>query len=786
MTRIIDAHEIARALGGKKVAADEYACLCPAHEETTESCWVKQKDGKVLVHCFAGCTQESLILALHSRGLWSESAGNGSAHSDLPPGISPVWPPSSVLRKNGQAPGPETQKTLAKVYAYRGPTGEPLGYTARYEGHGKKDIIPFFRKENRRFRSGHLGKINRPLYGLDLLAKNSSVPILVVEGEKVADRLNQFFNGKVTTVTWPGGAKSVKGADWIPVASLQREIILCPDYDRPGYSAMAEVARQLVVPTNFLNLDSWLGSIPESGWDLADATDEQLQNLNETIYDHVSVLSPDEIKKLAREKFKSEKPENDELATEEQKNEKPPTGIRTSGGFEHSDLGNAERFIAKYGENIIYLPAEDCFYLWNGKFWEKDFNDEALIWAGETARSIAEDAKTAKTDEAKRIIKFATQSCAAKNISAILKLAKPKISHRPEELDADKWLINCANGVVDLRTGKLLPHDRSYKMAQFINYDYDAALPCPNWEKFLERVMEGDENMIAFLQRSIGYTISGSTKEQKFFLIWGQSGSNGKSVFLETLKKIMGSYATQSDSEMLTMDRFGNGSHPNAIARLKDARFVITNELQKDAVLNEARVKEMTGEDTMSARFLYKEFFEMKPQAKFWVRSNHRPEINGTDGGTWRRMLCIPFRAVIGETEKDKDLQHKLLEEAPGILAWCVRGCLSWQKHGLTIPQAVVHETSVYRSDMDILGHWIEERCIVGEDAVVSAKYLYEDYLDWCKEAGERFISQKKLGINLRERGFLRKRVGHARQYLGIRLKDLPSPSRQEELGYHF
>jgi putative DNA primase/helicase len=277
--------------------------------------------------------------------------------------------------------------------------------------------------------------------------------------------------------------------------------------------------------------------------------------------------------------------------------------------------------------------------------------------------------------------------------------------------------------------------------------------------------MAGSEVLIEYLQRAIGYSLTGSTGEQCLFFAYG-TGANGKTVLLETIQSLLGDYSLNAPADMLMMRQRGI---PNDIARLSGARFVAMNETADCERLDEARVKDMTGGDTLTARFLRCEYFDFQPQYKLWIRGNHKPQISGTDDGIWRRLHLIPFTVQIPEAERDHNLSECLKRELPGILAWAVQGCLEWKRRGLKPPHEVRQAVYEYRSEMDVLGNFIDECCLIGSYQV-KAKDLYDAYVEWARENGEYPVNKKKFGLALTERAFQRKRTREAWYYLGIEL----------------
>ena len=299
--------------------------------------------------------------------------------------------------------------------------------------------------------------------------------------------------------------------------------------------------------------------------------------------------------------------------------------------------------------------------------------------------------------------------------------------------------------------------------------DFDPDAECPIFLAFLERVMAGNCALIAFLQRAVGYSLTGLTGEQVLFLLYGL-GANGKSTLLEILRALLGDYAQQTEFSTFLV-RKQDGVR-NDLARLRGARFVSAVEMEGERRLSEALVKQLTGGDTISARFLFSEFFEFLPAFKLWLAANHKPEIRGTDHAMWRRVRLIPFTVTIPDDAQDKSLPAKLRAELPGILAWAVRGCLQWQANGLDAPDEVTRATEDYRAEMDVLGDFLAERCIDESGTHVLAADLYGAYRLWSEQNGAEAISGVAFARRLTERGFTRVRVGkkQARGYGGLRL----------------
>jgi P4 family phage/plasmid primase-like protien len=442
-------------------------------------------------------------------------------------------------------------------------------------------------------------------------------------------------------------------------------------------------------------------------------------------------------------------------------------------GLEHlTDLGNARRLVKQHGENLRYCHLWGKWLVWDGKRWKKDETGAVLRLAKNTVRSIyAEAAEEPEEAIRRKIADHARKSESALRIKAMITLAEsePGIPVLPGELDRDPWLMNVKNGTIDLRTGELRPHRREDLMTKIAPIEYDPAAKCPTWKAFLDRIMAGNERLIAFLQRAAGYSLTASTREQCFFLLYG-TGANGKSVFLTTLLAAMGDYGIQAAPDLL-LAKSGE-SHPTEIADLFGARLVVATETEAGRRLAENLVKQLTGGDRLKARFMRQDFFEFEATHKIWLATNNKPIVKGTDYAIWRRIKLIPFTVTIPKEEQDKALPAKLRQELPGILSWAVKGCLEWQKRGLDEPAEVTAATSAYRDEQDVLGSFITDCCVVNPNAKVSAKDLYRAYVNWCEDCGEHALAQRNFGTRLSERGFLRKTgTGGYSWWHGIGLK---------------
>jgi putative DNA primase/helicase len=321
----------------------------------------------------------------------------------------------------------------------------------------------------------------------------------------------------------------------------------------------------------------------------------------------------------------------------------------------------------------------------------------------------------------------------------------------PKEFDTPDWLLNLENGILDLKTGVLLPHDPELLLTKLAPVTFDPSAQCPQWLAFLDRIMGGNADLIAFLQRIVGYTLTGDTSAQCLFFLHG-GGANGKSTFLEVIRSLMGDYAKSADFTTFLSKK--NDGPRNDVAALKGARFVTAVECEEGKQLAESVVKQLSGGDVITARFLFGEFFEYQPNFKIWLAANNKPKITRDDYAIWRRIHLFPFVVTIPEAERDPILKDKLKTELPGILLWALKGCLAWQKSGLQVPKEVQAATAAYKAEMDNVEQFLGECCVINPAAKVSVSSLYSQYEGWCYDNGEIRLDKKAFGKKVFERGF--------------------------------
>jgi putative DNA primase/helicase len=437
-----------------------------------------------------------------------------------------------------------------------------------------------------------------------------------------------------------------------------------------------------------------------------------------------------------------------------------------------TDLGNARRLVARHGANIRFVHTWGKWVIWDGERWRVDDDDEIIRLAKDTVEAILPEAT--KLSDPATLVKFALNSMKAERIKAMVKLAEsePEVVLPAKAFDADPLLLGVSNGVIDLRTGAFRPAQREDYVTRSAGVPFDATSKCPNWLSLLEVITNGDKELIAYVQRVVGYTLTGLVREEIVFVLWGD-GRNGKSTFRETLHALMGDYAIVADAGLLVTRQTAGGASPD-VARLHGRRLVAINETSENDRLNEARVKFLTSNDKLTARKLYQDYFDFSPTHKAFLTTNHKPIVQGTDEGIWRRIHLLPFAVTIPVEKVERDFrERRLMPELAGILSWALEGFAAYRREGLNPPASVLAATGDYREDMDLVGQWIDERCELDANACSPTSGLYNDYAKWASDEVGWIINKLRFGRDLAARGFKPKKgTGGRREVRGLRLKD--------------
>lgn len=704
----------------------------------------RKRRGKFTIGDILGSPGDSLEIVLEGdkAGLWTDRAdGSGGdifvligghfgidVHADFPRVLDEA---ASLLGRARALPACKAKKEppiddlgpATAKWDYHDADGKLIAVVYRYDPPGgKKEFRPWDARRRKM-----APPEPRPLYNQPGIAVAEAV--LLVEGEKCAKVLCDA--GLCATTAMHGANAPVEKTDWSPLQG--KRLLVWPDRDKPGWDyAMAAAQAALVAGASTCDVLLPPDEKPE-GWDAADAIAEG--------FDVAAFV-------LAGPRMSIKKA--DGLPTQE-------------ASVWATDDALALTFTARYSEDWRYCAAWGKWLVWTGSRWQAD---ETLL-VHHLIRAICREAAL-KADSHRLAAKLAASS----TVGGVERLARTDRRHAStsEEWDADLFALNTPGGVVNLATGRMKPHDRRDRMTKLATATSRGE--CPRWLAFLADVTGSDAELQAYLQRMVGYCLTGATSAHALFFLYG-TGANGKSVFVNVVSTILGDYAASAPMDTF-MEARGD-RHPTDLAGLRGARFVASIETEQGRRWNESKVKAITGGDKVSARFMRQDFFEYLPQFKLVIAGNHKPSIRNVDEAMKRRLHLIPFTVTIPPERRDGSLTEKLLAERDGILAWAVDGCLAWQRDGLQPPACVVSATEEYFEAEDALGQWIEERCQLAKTHREGVSDLFTDWREWAERAGEYVGSIKRFSELMATRKFEKCRLhGGARAIAGISLRPKP------------
>ena len=713
----------------------------------------KKRRGKFLIGDVLGSPGDSLEVVLNGdkAGLWTDRAtGAGGdifaligAHSgidvlhDFPRVLDAA---ADLLGRSRSIRVPKARKQNVPVdelgpatakWDYLDAAGHLLAVVYRYDPPGqKKQFRPWDAKRRKMAPPDP-----RPLYNQPGIA--SAAQVVLVEGEKCAQALIDM--GIVATTAMHGANAPTDKTDWSALSG--KAVLIWPDRDKPGWE-YANQAAQAILSAGAKSCHVLYP--PEDaveGWDAADAIAEG--------FDVATFLA-----------------HGPRLQMHDVADDSDPV-VSSDESVWGTEDALALSFTRRYHRDWRYVAGWGKWLVWDGQRWRT----EDTLAATDLIRSVCR--QTALRADNPRV---ATKLASAGTVSGVERLARADRRHAAttDEWDADPWLLNTQGGVLDLKTGRMRPHERTDRMTKITT-----ATPggdCQTWRQFIDEVTGGDKELEFYLQRMVGYALTGSTQEHALFFLYG-TGANGKSVFVNTLATILGDYATNAPMDTFMETR--TDRHPTDMAGLRGARFVAAIETEQGKRWAESKLKNLTGGDKISARFMRQDFFEFFPQFKLFVAGNHKPAIRNIDEAMKRRLHLIPFTITVPPERRDKNLQQKLLAERDGILAWAVQGCLDWQRHGrLKPPQRVVDATEEYFEAEDALGRWLDERCVRETCAKSLTAELFNDWKQWAEAAGEFVGAQRRFSDQLITRGLEKWRNGMGvRGFQGIGLKHPSIPA---------
>ena len=713
----------------------------------------KRRRGKFLIGDVLGSPGDSLEVVLDGEkaGLWTDRAtGDGgdifsliAGHSalDIHTDFNRILDAAADLlgrarempvRRSGKKAMPvdELGPATAK-WDYLDAAGHLIAVVYRYDPPGqKKQFRPWDAKRRKMAPPDP-----RPLYNQPGMA--SAAQVVLVEGEKCAQAL--IDAGVNATTAMHGANAPVEKTDWSPLAG--KAVLIWPDRDKPGWEYATQAAQAILSAGAKSCHVLYPPEEAAEGWDVADAIAEG--------FDVATFLT-----------------HGPRLQMHDVADDVDPV-VSSDESVWGTEDALALSFTRRYHRDWRYVSGWGKWLVWDGQRWRT----EDTLAATDLIRSVCRQTAV-RADNPKVAAKLAS----AGTVGGVERLARADRRHAAttDEWDADTWLLNTPGGVVDLKTGRMRPHERADRMTKITT-----ATPsgdCPTWRQFIDEVTGGDKELQSYLQRMVGYALTGSTQEHALFFLYG-TGANGKSVFVNTLATILGDYATNAPMDTFMETR--NDRHPTDMAGLRGARFVAAIETEQGKRWAESKLKNLTGGDKISARFMRQDFFEFFPQFKLFVAGNHKPAIRNIDEAMKRRLHLIPFTITVPPDRRDKNLQQKLLAERDGILAWAVQGCLDWQRHGrLSPPQRVVEATEEYFEAEDALGRWLDERCVREANAKSLTAELFNDWKQWAEAAGEFVGAQRRFSDLLITRGLDKWRNGlGVRGFQGIGLKHPPTPA---------
>ena len=718
----------------------------------------KKRRGSFLIGDILGSPGDSLEIVLDGEkaGLWTDRADNSGGdlyaligghygldvHTQFPAvldraaelaGRCEVAPSRPARKPRKEAPVDELGPATAK-WDYLDAGGKLIAVVYRYDppGGGKE-----FRPWDARRRK-MAPPDPRPLYNQPGMVSAESV--VLVEGEKCAQAL--IDAGIVATTAMHGANAPVDKTDWSPLAG--KAVLIWPDKDKPGWEYADRASMALLMAGAASCHILYPSDDQPQGWDAADAIAQG--------FDVRGFLA-------TGPRIEIGLPMDDAEVGEDQAHH--PTEETVWG----TEDALALTFTRRYQRDWRYVAAWGKWLMWDGQRWRS----EDTLAATDLIRQVCRHASLKAAS-----VKTAAKLAASSTVGGVERLARADRRHAgtTEEWDADAWLINTPGGVVDLRSGRMRPHERVDRMTKVSTATLQPGAQCPTWLQFLEQATGGDAALVDYLQRVFGYCLTGSTQEHALFFLYG-TGANGKSVFVNTLFTLVGDYAANAPMDTFMETR--GDRHPTDLAGLRGARFVAATETEQGRRWNESKIKEITGGDRVSARFMRQDFFTYVPQFKLVIAGNHKPAIRNIDEAMRRRLHLIPFTITVPPERRDKQLQAKLLTERNAIFEWGVRGCLAWQREGLRPPQSVLDATDEYFESEDALGRWLDERCVRVPSAKALTSELFADWKQWAEGAGEFVGSQKRFADLLLTRGLekWRNTVG-LRGFRGVGLKEAP------------
>ena len=681
----------------------QYTALCPAHDDNNNSLSVKITDNRVLLYCHAGCSTESIMSAL-----------------SLPM-------TALFLDYKTKKPKAAKQRINTITYKYTAEDGSLAYIKQRYEYDDKSKSFAFYTPNGEKGRGGK----SYPYNLLDVLAAESDETIYFCEGEKCVEAVKKA--GYIAT-SLDAGANSIWKKEYNAYFESKNVIIL-PDNDEPGMKYAVNIKKEL--PNAVIKE---LPDLPEKG-DVYDwlQNGHSMSEIDELPTVEIEMLPEILIEDLPG--FIGINP-----FTAENKNR-----------YRWDDIGTSNHFADTYKNICRYCPEIKSWYIYDGRVWKIDVGGVVTSQYGKAFTFYMLDCRKYLKDDDQREnwIKYVAKRIQKKNRDIMLADAATVYSVSIHEFDKDPYLLNVQNGTIDLRTFELKPHNPDDFLSKIANVTFDENARCERWERFITEIMQDDNDKAQFLQKSLGYSLTGDTSEECFFIFYGNTTRNGKGTTAETVLHILGDYGRTAQPETIAQKQTSNGGSPSEdVARLKGARFVNMSEPDKGLRLNSALVKSMTGGDTITARFLHQNSFEFRPEYKLFINTNHLPKVNDDSIFASGRVKLIPFERHFPENEQDKGLKafFRQPENKSGIFRWLLIGLQLLKADGLRQPKSVRDATAQYREDSDIIGQFISECLLEKPNYNTLLKNVHSVYEAWCKDNGYGTLNSHNLSAELKRK----------------------------------
>lgn len=740
---------------GARLSGDEWALHCIFHAgDEVPSLHVNAQTG--LYHCKAcGAHGDQIAFTAHVRHLtpleaaaWIKDHGNGHSPAvQIPAKAKPPMKPATDTEVQELHDRLSREPGFHSLAPYRAADGKALFCIARHE---PKKIRPWYLTIAGNWIQGQPLENGRPLLWLQKLLENPLAATLLVEGEKTAaaarEHLRAIGRDDVLATTWAGGANAWRKTDFSPLHG--RTVYLFPDADKAGVDAMNEISRLLEGKAKMYAITPQKDA--EEGEDCADIDTETFKTLLDAAVPweapRVVEMPTETLSRIETEKLLEK--------------------------FSLSDLGNVERFMRSFKDEAVYVPEEGDFYQYDGQRWARDIQGKHVSELIDcTVRSIYGEARNCDSETTRKAVAhWALKSEHRQRRRAIFEDLKHRVVKPISEFDRDPWLFNVQNGTINLKTGELRPHDCNDFLMKISPVTFDTGAACPLWLKTLKLFFRDSKPVIDYVQKLFGYTMTGVKNERLVVFLYGR-GRNGKTTITGTPLRIFGDYGASSDISTFIESKYGRaaGSASEDVARLLNKRYVRTTEIGAGDKLNEKLVKDVSGGDIVTARFLFSRSFDFQPCFTLWMFGNEKIKITGQDTGIKDRVKFIPLTFEIPKSQEDPTMRDRLFdEEASGILNWLIQGCLQWQKEGLGEPDEIKEATSGFFAEQDPVGLFIKDCCDCDEGHSIKYGSLYDAFMEYTDVK----FSKYRFSKTLEEKGYEIIAAGaNSRFVLGITLK---------------